>query len=120
MHPDVEGYGEVHVGEVYHESAFFDPKVAFANAGSIELTTEAQEAAKDSEATVTVAPVPSVAPTRAVTAVVVTSAPSQEPLVEEAKSEEYETQETALDANAEETKAADSDNADSDNKVVFE
>lgn len=49
MHPDVAGYGEVHKGEVYHESAFFDPKVTFANSGVVEPISDENLAAAESQ-----------------------------------------------------------------------
>lgn len=43
MHPDVEGYGVVSEGEVYHPSAFFNPAEKFKYAGDPEKQAEYQD-----------------------------------------------------------------------------
>lgn len=43
MHPDVEGYGVVSEGEVYHPQAFFDPNEKFKHAGNPEKQAEYQD-----------------------------------------------------------------------------
>lgn len=43
MHPNVEGYGVVSEGEVYHPSAFLDPSEKFKFAGDPEKQADYQE-----------------------------------------------------------------------------